>query len=174
MVKYREMTRPDVLAFLDLTDELGIVAWLNGGWGVDALLGEQTRRHEDLDLFLPATDSATLVQHLELRGFAPVPREDTTPWNFVYGDAYGREIDLHLFERAADTITYAVHEIYPAAILEGYGTVGGRTVRCIAPEWEVRFHTGYPVDEQDWQDVSALCAKYSIPVPEEYARFGNG
>jgi lincosamide nucleotidyltransferase A/C/D/E len=173
-VKYREMTLPDVLAFLDLTDELGIVTWLNGGWGVDALLGEQTRRHEDLDLFLPATDSATLVQHLELRGFAPVPNEDTTPWNFVYGDAHGREVDLHLFERAGDTIRYAVDEVYPVTLLEGYGTVGGRTVRCIAAEWEVRFHTGYPVDEQDWQDVSALCARYSIPVPEDYARFGNG
>jgi len=168
---YREMTLPDVLAFLDLTDELGVVAWLDGGWGVDALLGEQTRRHEDLDLFVRAGDAATLVQHLELRGFAPVPRDDTTPWNFVYGDAHGREIDLHLFERVGDTITYAVDEVYPASLLDGYGMVGGRTVRCIAPDWEVRFHTGYPVDEQDWQDVSALCARFGIPVPQDYARF---
>jgi lincosamide nucleotidyltransferase A/C/D/E len=47
-------------------------------------------------------------------------------------------------------------------------------VRCIAPEWEVRFHTGYPVDEQDWHDVSALCARFDIPVPDDYARFVDG
>jgi lincosamide nucleotidyltransferase A/C/D/E len=171
---YREMTLPDVLAFLDLTDELGIVAWLNGGWGVDALLGEQTRRHEDLDLFLPAPDSPTLVQHLSLRGFSAVPREDTTPWNFVYGDSYGREIDLHLFERAGDTLTYALDEVYPATLLDGYGMIGSRSVRCVAPEWEVRFHTGYDVEEKDWHDVSALCSRFGIPVPEEYARFADG
>ena len=103
---YREMTLPDVLAFLDLTDELGVVAWLDGGWGVDALLGEQTRRHEDLDLFVRAGDAATLVQHLELRGFAPVPRDDTTPWNIVYGEAHGREIHHHHIHHVGDTITY--------------------------------------------------------------------
>jgi lincosamide nucleotidyltransferase A/C/D/E len=35
----------------------------------------------------------------------------------------------------------------------------------------VRFHTGYPVDETDWADVSALCERFGIPVPDEYARF---
>lgn len=166
------MTLPDVLAFLDLTDELGIVAWLNGGWGVDALLGEQTRRHEDLDLFLRAHDAPLLVQHLVLRGFAPVPRDDTTPWNFVYGDAHGREVDFHLFERDPDgSVRYGTGEVFPAEVLDGYGTIGGRAVRCIAAAWEVRWHTGYPVDEDDWHDVRLLCARFDLPVPSEYERF---
>ncbi|MDH4308687.1 MAG: amino acid transporter [Acidimicrobiia bacterium] len=38
-----------VLSVLDLLDE----AWVDGGWGVDALVGRQTRRHLDLDLALP-------------------------------------------------------------------------------------------------------------------------
>jgi lincosamide nucleotidyltransferase A/C/D/E len=29
---------------------VGIPIWLDGGWGVDALLGEQTRPHDDLDI----------------------------------------------------------------------------------------------------------------------------
>jgi lincosamide nucleotidyltransferase A/C/D/E len=29
---------------------MGIPIWLDGGWGVDALLGEQTRPHDDLDI----------------------------------------------------------------------------------------------------------------------------
>jgi hypothetical protein len=28
----------------------GIQVWLTGGWGIDALLGEQTRQHKDLDI----------------------------------------------------------------------------------------------------------------------------
>jgi hypothetical protein len=39
-----------------------------------------------------------------------------------------------------------------------------RTVDCIAPEWLVRFHTGYQVDATDWADVSALCERFGIPV----------
>jgi lincosamide nucleotidyltransferase A/C/D/E len=31
----------DVLAILDQLDRAGVVAWLDGGWGVDALLGER-------------------------------------------------------------------------------------------------------------------------------------
>jgi len=35
----------------------------------------------------------------------------------------------------------------------------------------VRFHTGYPVDGTDWADVSALCARFGLTVPSDYARF---
>jgi lincosamide nucleotidyltransferase A/C/D/E len=171
-VTFRELTLPDVVAFLDLTDELGIVVWLNGGWGVDALLGEQTRRHEDLDIFLPAHHAPLLVQHLQVRGFTPVPRDDTMPWNFVYGDTHGREIDFHLFERGENgAVVYGTGERFPSDLLDGYGTIGGRTVRCIAPAWEVRWHSGYAVDEDDWHDVSLLCARFDLPIPPDYDRF---
>jgi lincosamide nucleotidyltransferase A/C/D/E len=172
VVRYREMTLPDVLAFLDLTDDLGIGIWLDGGWGVDALLATQTRRHEDLDIVIEAQRCSTLVQHLSLRGFAPIARPDTSPWNFVYGDAHGREIDFHVVEFAeSGDARMGTADGYPKAALDGYGLVGDRAVRCISPEWAVRFHTGYPVTAKDWQDVSALCARFGIPVPSDYDRF---
>jgi lincosamide nucleotidyltransferase A/C/D/E len=37
----------------DLT-EAGCSVWVAGGWGVDALVGRQTRLHRDLDLALDA------------------------------------------------------------------------------------------------------------------------
>ena len=40
-----------ILAALDARDA---EVWVGGGWGVDALLGEQTREHSDLDLWLNA------------------------------------------------------------------------------------------------------------------------
>jgi lincosamide nucleotidyltransferase A/C/D/E len=49
--------------------------------------------------------------------------------------------------------------------------VAHQSVRCISPEWLVRFHTGYPVDDDDWADVSALCARFDLPVPVDYRRW---
>jgi hypothetical protein len=37
----------------------------------------------------------------------------------------------------------------------------------------VRFHTGYQVDADGWADVSALCERFGIPVPDDYRRFGR-
>jgi lincosamide nucleotidyltransferase A/C/D/E len=171
-MRYREMTRPDVLAFLDLTDDLGIGIWLDGGWGVDALLGTQTRRHEDLDIVLEARHSATLVQHLSLLGFRPAARDDAAPWNFALGDDHGREVDLHVVEfTGTGDALMGPSSSYPRGSLDGYGTIGARTVRCVAPAWAVRFHTGYEVDERDWSDVARLCERYDLPVPPEYDRF---
>ena len=60
---------------------------------------------------------------------------------------------------------------YPAAALSGLGTITGHTVKCISPEWAVKFHSGYELKEKDYKDVSALCEKYEIKLPEEYERF---
>ena len=59
----------DVTWFLGLTDDAGIDVWLDGGWGVDALLGEQTRPHQDLDIALQTADGAALKPALEAQGF---------------------------------------------------------------------------------------------------------
>src|SRR4030067_3233911 len=43
-----EMTAEDVLEVVKLFEQNQIVVILDGGWAVDALLGEPTRRHADL------------------------------------------------------------------------------------------------------------------------------
>lgn len=50
------MTAADVVAFLALMDASAVRVWLDGGWAVDALLGRQTRRHDDLDIVIEALD----------------------------------------------------------------------------------------------------------------------
>jgi len=166
------MTAEDVLAFLDLMDAHGVRIWLDGGWAVDACLGAQTRPHADLDIVVEERGTATAVAALTGRGYRPVPRPDTTAWNFVLGDAGGRQVDFHVIvlDEHGDGV-YGPHgACYRAAALAGTGTVAGREVRCISPEWLVRFHTGYDVDETDWADVSRLCERFGIPVPEQYRR----
>jgi lincosamide nucleotidyltransferase A/C/D/E len=55
------MLERDVLEVLDILDADGVMHWLDGGWGVDALLGVQTRPHADLDLAVPREHVAQVV-----------------------------------------------------------------------------------------------------------------
>lgn len=170
-----EMTADDVCRFLDLMDSRGVRIWLDGGWAVDACLGSQTRPHDDLDIVIEERDRPVAVAALEQRGYSQVPRDDTRAWNFVLGDDTGHEIDFHVV--VLDVDGRGIYgppdngEYYPAEALVGKGIVRDRTVDCIAPEWLVRFHTGYKLDAKDWADVSALCERFGIPVPDDYRHF---
>ena len=165
-----ETTAADVEAFLDLADRLGIWIWVDGGWAVDACLGEQTRHHGDLDIVVEEADLAALTAALTALGYGHVPREDTRPWNFVLGDDAGHQVDFHVIVLdASGRGSYGPAELgddYPAAALAGRGTINGRTVACVAPEWLVRFHAGYELAAKDIADVEALCRRFEIPLPE--------
>jgi lincosamide nucleotidyltransferase A/C/D/E len=140
---------------------------------VDALLGEQTRPHADVDIVVQHKDVPKLREFLEQRGYADVPRDDTSPWNFVLGDRHGRLVDVHAITLdAVGNGFYGPVErgaMYPAASLTGSGVLAGHAVKCISAEYMVRFHTGYKLRETDFQDVAALCARFGIDYPEEYA-----
>jgi hypothetical protein len=60
---------------------------------------------------------------------------------------------------------------YRAEYLTGLGTIDGYQVRCVAPDWMVKFHTGYPLDKSDFLDVKALCEKFDLELPEEHKRY---
>jgi lincosamide nucleotidyltransferase A/C/D/E len=170
-----EMDLDTVLDVWSTCEALGIGLWLDGGWGVDALLGGQTRPHEDLDVAIEERDLPRLRALLEARGYREVPKTDSSPWNFVLGDDRGREVDLHvvvLDEAGNGRLGPPENGLsYPAAALTGNGTLRGTPVRCISPEWAVRFHSGYALAPKDFADVSALCARFRLALPADYARF---
>ncbi|PKN91156.1 MAG: tRNA nucleotidyltransferase [Chloroflexi bacterium HGW-Chloroflexi-6] len=168
--KKPEMTAADVIAFVTLLNQNGIEVCIDGGWGVDALLGRQTRLHADLDIAVDHADVPKIRALLEARNYQDVPRDDTRDCNFVMGDEHGRLIDFHSCTFDADgNITFGVP--YPYDSLKGTGIIDGFPVRCITPEWMVKFHTGYPLDENDYHDVKLLCRQFGIPIPEDYAEF---
>jgi lincosamide nucleotidyltransferase A/C/D/E len=174
-VQTSEMTADDICEVLGLLDARNIRVWLDGGWAVDACLGSQTRRHSDLDIVIEQRDTPAAVAALRDRGYAPVPRDDTRAWNFVLGDDTGHQVDFHVI--VLDEHGRGIYgppengESYPAEALTGTGVVNGRAMACITPKWLVSFHTGYDVDATDWADVSALCKRFGIPVPNEYLPF---
>jgi lincosamide nucleotidyltransferase A/C/D/E len=168
------MHAKDVIELYQELESLGIEVWLDGGWGVDALLGEQTRPHNDADIFIREKDVPLLRSRLESRGYKEIKLEIARPFNFVYGDTAGREIDVHAFNYdGKGNFTYGTGEkaeIFPVAVLSGVGTINGRAVKCISPKWAVKWHTGYKLREYDFKDVTALCLKFGISLPEEYRR----
>jgi len=169
------MIAADVIKIYTDLENLGITIWIDGGWGVDALLGEQTRPHKDLDIAIQQRDVPQLRALLEVRSYKETKLQDAQPWNSVLGDEGGREIDVHVIvlDSHGDGVYGPVEngQVYPSASLTGSGAIQGRTVKCISAEWSVKFHSGYQLKEKDFVDVSALCKKYGLDLPEEYLQF---
>src|SRR3989344_3452048 len=86
----------DVVSLYRLLESESIEVWLDGGWAVDALLGEQTRSHADVDIVIQQKDVSKLRELLESRGYKDVERDDTSSWNFVLVDDKGHEVDVHV------------------------------------------------------------------------------
>lgn len=168
-------TARDVIALYTGLEALGIKIWIDGGWGVDALLGWQTRPHEDIDIVVEQKHIAAVRKTLENKDYRDMPRDDTSAWNFVMGDVEGHQVDFHVivFDQHGNGLYGPVEKgiMYPADSLTGEGMIGGLRVRCISPEWMVRFHSGYELHQKDYNDVAALCAKFGIALPQEYANF---
>ena len=75
------MNAETVLELVDLLKSAGIEVWLDGGWGVDALLGYQSRPHDDLDVVVDLNHLPRLREVLGSRGFEL--SEDDLPVRFV-------------------------------------------------------------------------------------------
>ncbi len=110
------MTGADVLHVLDLLAAVGVRVWVDGGWGVDALLGDQTRPHDDLDLALEHRDLARFLRAIGNAGFRLL--RDDGPFNKVLVDEAGRKIDYHVFDASATRRTEAGVTVYGPMGLE--------------------------------------------------------
>lgn len=167
---HAHMSGDAFVELMRLFEQRGIDVVVDGGWGVDALLGKQTRPHADLDIALQHKDVPKLRALLEARGYKDVPRDDTRDCNFVMGDDQGHEVDFHSYTfDAQGELIFGVE--YPIESLTGTGSIQGYPVKCISAEWMVRFHTGYALDETDYRDVAALCQRFDLALPAEYERF---
>jgi lincosamide nucleotidyltransferase A/C/D/E len=162
----------DAAFVIALLEQNGFEVHVDGGWAVDAVLGEQTRPHDDLDIALPHVQVPRLRALLSTRGFREQCRDDSSECNFVLADEAGRRLDVHSYTLDAAGLNVSGVP-YSGEQLTGRGVIGGYPVRCISPEWLVKFHTGYELDDNDWHDVRLLCERFHISVPDEYLKFGR-
>jgi lincosamide nucleotidyltransferase A/C/D/E len=150
----------------------GVMIWIDGGWAVDALLEQQTRRHDDLDIVVQTKDLDKTVAYLRQLGYTDVPRDDTRPCNFVLGNQNGHEVDFHVIELDinGDGIFGPPEngEFYPAYALTGWGKINGQPVRCMSLEYQLLNHTGYRIRDKDIYDVRVLCERFEVTPPDEY------
>jgi lincosamide nucleotidyltransferase A/C/D/E len=151
----------------------GVDAWVDGGWGVDALLGRETRSHEDLDLVV-ALDRVGLIQEaLGGRGFTLA--EDQLPVRFVLSHPQLGHVDFHTvtFDQEGGGLqpqpsgkTFR----YPP---EGFvsGSIAGQKVGCISAAVQLLCHLGYEPKAKDVHDVLALHHALGVNLPEVYRGF---
>src|SRR3989338_7279424 len=133
------MTSKDVIDFYKKADKLGIRFWIDGGWATDALLGQQTREHKDIDIAINNDDVLKLLEMLAEEKYKEIRRD--SEWNFVVRDEQGREIDVHAFIADKDgNITGGI--MYPKESLTGTAAIDGHSVRCIAPKYLIEFIVG--------------------------------
>ena len=114
------MTRATAEGVIELYSGLrteGVRIWVDGGWGIDALLGWQIRPHKDFDAIAALEDLPVLTRFLGGRGFALKLIWEENRWApssellaligrsrpavaaataFVLEDGLGRELDFHI------------------------------------------------------------------------------
>ncbi len=152
------MEQDEVLAILGAVEATGTRLWVAGGWGVDALVGRQTRAHRDLDLLV---DSQRLEECLALLAARCYAVE--TDWLPVRVEvvAAGRGwVDVHPVRLAPDGSGVqaglnGTRFDYPADCF-AIGSLAGRGVPCLTAARQRLLHTGYETRPQDVHDLGLL------------------
>jgi lincosamide nucleotidyltransferase A/C/D/E len=181
-----EMVRAeDVISIYQSLSASDIQVWLTGGWGIDALLREQTRPHKDLDIIMLVDDIARMRELLGRDGYALKELWSENRWvtgahgteiptAFVLQDSEGREVDAHamrLDNRCNGVPAWAAEGlIFKREDLAGEGIVAGSAVCCFSPEMQVLCHVGYDLPEEQLRDMELLHKRFGVEYTAEQSR----
>lgn len=69
------ITSQEIVTLYTTLQSLGITIRIDGGWCVDALLGEQTREHKDLDIAVDQKEVTQLLAYLTQEGYQQTSAE---------------------------------------------------------------------------------------------------
>jgi len=166
----------DVVAVVSALEGTGVEVWVEGGWGVDALLGYQRRPHKDLDLVVRTADAERCQSLLKTHGFIPV--SGTPPTGYLTRDVSGRAVDVRVVTFEPDgSAVYRADEpdewIYPPGAFDGRGSIAEVEVRCLTAEGQMLAHTGYAYTDKDVAEVWALHDAFGTAIPSAYTATGR-
>lgn len=169
----------DVIGICRRLSENGIQLWLSGGWGIDALLQEQTRPHKDLDIIILVDDVVQVRALLSREGYALKELWSENRWvvdaqgneiptAFVLHDPEGREVDAHAMRLDDRGNGLPAWEdggmVFRREDLAGEGMIAGFAVRCLSPEMQVVCHTGYDLPTEQMDDMELLHKRFGTKV----------
>lgn len=176
------ITAEEAIRIYQRLSENNIRVWLVGGWGIDALLGEQTRPHKDLDVIMLVDDVERLCELLSHDGYkfgylweenlnTVDGRGVETATAFVLQDGEGRELDAHAMRLDAEgngiPAWDAEGRILKRQDFAGEGTIAGVTVLCYTPEMQMACHTGYELPDKQVHDLKRLHEKFGVAYSNE-------
>lgn len=166
------MTAEDVVNFYSKLEEQGVETWIDGGWGIDALIGEQTRLHTDLDIVIQEKDTPKAKELLRSQGYEILKRDDSTYNYFHMADDQGHEIDVTAihFDQKGDGIfgDSKNNEMNPRDSFKGEGKIGDHKVKCVSMEYAISFRMDHEIAEHDAEDIRSLCKKFDLEIPSIY------
>ncbi len=161
-------------AYQLLADE-GVRCWVVGGWGIDALLGRQTREHQDLDVLLVRSEHARAWHLLHRAGFSLAYRwgenqDDAEggpggalwPTAYVLTDDEGGQIDVHVL-RDDLTPMWITDRALDTGALDASGAIDGLTVACLSAPAQRLAHTGYELPAEQRRDLQLLDEVDPVP-----------
>lgn len=148
----------EVREVLDALDRTKVSHWVGGGWGIDALVGVETRPHGDLDLAVDADDYDACMVTLADLGYTV--ETDWLPVRVELAASGERWVDVHpvRFDAQGHGIQgdpEGTHFVYPPAAF-AVGRLGGRAVPCLSANQQELFHSGYELRPQDEHDLRQL------------------
>ena len=113
-------------------------------------------------------DSAILTAALYQHGFVDIYTDDRKDRNFVMGHQLQGMIDFHVIELTeGGGAIYGPGEIdwiITESELDAVGSIGGREVRCLSADYQVRSHAGYTLQDTDFADLRALHERYGVKL----------
>ena len=165
------MSSRDVLAVMDAVAGAGCKGWLDGGWAVDAILGEQTRDHDDLDLVVELGAVDSIGRALAHLGYWLT--EDERPIRVVLASDDGRSVDVHtvVFDEGGGGVQSQPGGgsfRYPPEGFLAVGTIEGKEYPCLSSEVQLLCHMGYEPDEIDRRDMALLAERSGLKLPQAY------
>jgi lincosamide nucleotidyltransferase A/C/D/E len=165
------MTSEEIVRLLEKFESAGVRIWIDGGWGVDALFGKRLRSHDDLDIVVDIEDVPATKSVLRSAGYTH--QEFEAPHSFMMVDPEGRQVDVHpaTFDDRGNG-SYVMNDdqiwIYTAEGLAGKGSIGGKAVNCLTPEFQMTVHAGYEFAQKDHDEVRLLHERFGVDPPRGY------
>ena len=169
----RDVEAAEALRIVKALTSADLAVWIDGGWGIDALLGRQTRDHDDIDLVVELDRFDDVLRIADELGYTLA--ENYLPTRAVLRSQSGSQIDFHPVAFDENDVGWQRGAApdgsdceYPADGF-GLGKILDEPVPCLSPELQITHHLGYQASEKDRRDMTVLAEAFDLPLPSPYS-----